>query len=1081
MRQLRPTLFSDTKTVRKAHFSRPEFEYHLDTLTNRKQEYEFENFCRRLVEQRICPNLRPQTGPTGGGDSKVDSETIPVADEVSIRWWIGSPSAGRERWAFAFSAKEDWRAKVKADVSAIHSTRRAYNRIYFLTNQFAQDRKRAELEDRLSASSGRAVHILDRSWIVDRVYESDRGNFRHFLAALGVTAADIRAETKPGPRDTSRAAELSDLDRRLADPSEYNGTPYQLTEDCLESALLARGLERPRHEVEGRFERAQRLAREFAYGQQILRVSYHRAWTAFWWYEDYVEFIRHYAIVEGHASLSSEYTDLDLLLNLWTLLKTSVHLGRIPSETGNLDSRSRTLTDALNKLAADSVRPNNALCARTGMARIQLLSAYHGGEANVLEAGFVELGKIVDEGSKLGEYPLETLFEWVTVLGESVSTSAYNSLYEKLADLLGKRRGEGEKGIAYAERGRQLLMLKKASPALIWLGRAEEYLRHEEYREQLVIALKLSSAAYQSAGLLWAARNRAVVAAERETVRFAKEGGMNPTAVSSLQLLVGLELQIGRIPHVLGAMRVADFFAHQLNLTDADLKRFAEIREMQTRVLSLHFLNLPFSALQHVSRLPDLLKRVGLDQACLSLLFVLGQEPALREGGFLTEEEELDSVQHLFEELHDDPVSQEVAGEPTLVQGETCTLRSIVFGVEILLDASNNWTSLGIAEMLLGGLEAFLATTNDTDVFPTREGVRITVRQVDQSDVIRTSYLDEPSSEIAIRHRKRLDIHDGKVSDRLTDWLQECIVQVAFRMISVRDPDAWMRRTIKEERAMARVAVLGGLMTHSSNLLGQSGARLDDWIHKEDRDYGVLRSAEWRSHEVRPAKPEPLLPSGEASSGTRLAETSVIKHSERRVRTPIDVPLWDRAQWRATVFLTRRGEVPVLGLGFLNQAAAEQIFRKWKTRWGAAGPDSAIRVAIVTGVSGRCPAEYAVSVGPRTMTAQSRQPRLTLEISRINRMAAVSSQNLDRFLKEYSRVGRFLLAPVVVSADPVEIQKLGVALGFEMKDLAVRQAWEIGPNDVDQAVLHIDQDPHIPDGIDDPPVLQTLKKLRKRK
>jgi hypothetical protein len=32
----------------------------LETLTNRKQEYEFEHFCRKLAEKEICPNLRVQ-------------------------------------------------------------------------------------------------------------------------------------------------------------------------------------------------------------------------------------------------------------------------------------------------------------------------------------------------------------------------------------------------------------------------------------------------------------------------------------------------------------------------------------------------------------------------------------------------------------------------------------------------------------------------------------------------------------------------------------------------------------------------------------------------------------------------------------------------------------------------------------------------------------------------------------------------------------------------------------------------------------------------------------------------------------
>src|SRR5690349_13420504 len=87
MRARRPELFSDSKVIGEPRLSPEVFEYHLDTLTSRKQETEFEHFCRRLAEKEICPNILPQTGPTGGGDSKVDAETYPVSDAISLRWY----------------------------------------------------------------------------------------------------------------------------------------------------------------------------------------------------------------------------------------------------------------------------------------------------------------------------------------------------------------------------------------------------------------------------------------------------------------------------------------------------------------------------------------------------------------------------------------------------------------------------------------------------------------------------------------------------------------------------------------------------------------------------------------------------------------------------------------------------------------------------------------------------------------------------------------------------------------------------------------------------------------------------------
>jgi hypothetical protein len=84
MRELRPEYYSDTKKRDAYDLDQSTLEYHLDTLTNRNETHDFEIFARKLCERAICPNLRPQTGPEGGGDSKADTETFPVAPEISI-------------------------------------------------------------------------------------------------------------------------------------------------------------------------------------------------------------------------------------------------------------------------------------------------------------------------------------------------------------------------------------------------------------------------------------------------------------------------------------------------------------------------------------------------------------------------------------------------------------------------------------------------------------------------------------------------------------------------------------------------------------------------------------------------------------------------------------------------------------------------------------------------------------------------------------------------------------------------------------------------------------------------------------
>ncbi|MFM0210513.1 hypothetical protein PQQ96_24215 [Paraburkholderia sediminicola] len=86
MRGRRPSEYSDSEATSSLELTQGFLEYHLETLTSRSQETEFAYFARRLAEKEICPNLRPQTGPTGGGDGKADSETIPVSGQLAELW-----------------------------------------------------------------------------------------------------------------------------------------------------------------------------------------------------------------------------------------------------------------------------------------------------------------------------------------------------------------------------------------------------------------------------------------------------------------------------------------------------------------------------------------------------------------------------------------------------------------------------------------------------------------------------------------------------------------------------------------------------------------------------------------------------------------------------------------------------------------------------------------------------------------------------------------------------------------------------------------------------------------------------------
>lgn len=406
-RREHPDYFSDTTEVAEPLVTSDLLAFHLDQLTAAKKEREFEDFCRRLAEREICPNLLPQTGPVGGGDSKTDASTYPVAPELgNFRWWVGHTAPTSEDWAFAFSAKRDWRAKVKDDVAKIAGLSRGYTRAYFITNQPVSDKKRAAVETELTKKHHLDVRILDRTWMLERVMTNHHE--RLAVQSLGLQVP-VPRERRAGPRDARRLEKLEELLARLRQPRPGPTDDYAQSQDYLRAAKLASSLERPHDEVDGLFHRARDLALRTKHVPAIIRTHYQHAWRSHFWYDDP-------ATAEQILDLMLEYlpdlreADLcELFNNLCSILKTAHATEFFRQDPAKLQARRSAVTAKLEQLKQDYSRPNNALYAGTLLTTSQIVRA--GGDLAARQKGFKHLAKLFRKAQRLGTYPMLQFME----------------------------------------------------------------------------------------------------------------------------------------------------------------------------------------------------------------------------------------------------------------------------------------------------------------------------------------------------------------------------------------------------------------------------------------------------------------------------------------------------------------------------------------------------------------------------------------------------------------------------------------------------------------------------------------------
>lgn len=1082
MKAWHPDLFADTKLIRRAMLRKEEFEYLLHTLTSRKQEYEFEHFCRKLAERELCPNLRVQTGPTGGGDSKVDTETYPVAATISERYWIGSPASGSERWAFAFSAKEDWRSKLRADVRKIQSTDRDYRRIYFMTNQFVRDKQRAEIEDTFSVETGITLHIVDRSWLVDRVYKSDPETINGLLSVLGVVDDERSATSQPGPRDDARSRELKAIDKQIEDPDYYREVSYQLVEDCLRSAILARGLGRSRNEIDGRFQRAHRLAKRVDYDKQRLRVAYHRAWTAFWWYEDYDEFSTFYDEVEAMARLSVTAEDIGRLKNLWMLLRPSLRLRRMKSEVAQVDERTATLRELLVDLAEDRERPNNAAIAQTDLVLIRVAEAYDERSDDVLENCWRELGGIVSESDGLVSYPLVRLYRLVSELGRHVDSVAFDALYRDLAAAIGRRRGAGEAGRAHTSRGRQKLKQERPYEAIRWLGEAEGLLATHEYTDDLIETLLLESAAFEAVGLYWASRNKALAATDRALSKSSARGKMVPAVLGALVNLTWCELRLGRIAHVVRLVGLSDIVASALGRDSRWHRAYANERMQQEYALSALLLQLPMSELRRVTMLPDSLGGMGLPFSRMALLFALGYEEQLVKESEEWGDGDESEFRKLFSKVAEDVGAWGELPEPILVDGDESTLRSVILGIQLVVDTPNSEVTVGVAESILGAVEAILATSKETDLRPLRERATVALSVAAGAEQkLEFGAVAFGSGALSVICPRDLLLADRDAMDRYRESLREVCLRVVCEMVSMRDMDAWLTRVIEKERGLTRSLAFGDVLVFNRNLFGRTlSVTLSGLASDDQASYPIRRHTHWQSEQSPRSSDSDG--SAEVVAEERAAPNwEAMKHTDRRVITPIDFPLWAEARWRAVLYVVQPGALPLMGLAFENREAAEAIFRSWIDQDPASESDDMLRVLIVTGLVSTRPAEYAIALGANWNKTNDDSKLLVTMGARVHRMQPRDDTNLSRFLEAYRNTGRYLLSAVQIDSSNGIVWTLPQELIMVRRGLEVREAWTIAAGEADSVVLQADDSPVVPDGVEDPPVEGALARIRGEK
>jgi len=1066
-----PEEFSDSSTEEALDFDREVIDHAFSLITTNNQEQAFERFCLRVCEARVCANLIANTGPAGGGDGKVDADTFPVADSIAKYYEGVGRQTTDERWAFAFSAKQDWKQKLKSDVNSILSTKRPYAQIIFVTNQPVPSRERQTVQDDLKNKCGIPVTILDRTWLLDSIIYDNCAQFA--FEELGFKSVK-RFQVLPGPRDKERRQRLGELRDQLK--NDFKNKPTFLSvENALLAAKLARSLEEPQSTVELLFQEARTHAKTIGTDAQRMEVEYQLAWTQFWWYEDYAAFLSSYQAFINSLGTNPSLEGLSKWRNLWQITSVAIRETKASSKL----RRTKELSAAIDSRIADCT-PGSTSELNAQFLKLQFDVYLALGKRKLPSETFETVAENLTEATYHLGFDFEGFIRWIEVTaGVIPADPSFESLYDLATELQASRDGEVSAAKMQLDRAEALIESGNVKEAVARLCRAHAHLLKHETRNECIHCLFLLGNMYLRLGLTWAARATFIAAAAIGLQYLTTENELHPGFRISMARLRICSVTLGLLGESLTWQELTRSLQSITYQRTGD-SRISPEEEIKFEILlGRLILRVPADSRAGLESLPSVLEELDLPIAADLARIKLGADLSTLD--YMPEPtvgSPLDGIYQMQADLL-------LADAPVDVPVETTNLSTTLFGCRFQFEFENPDASRHLVEVLLTLIEPIFATAAVGDVLAFQEQVvvRVVCSEASESVIELRQLETDPRADFEITHgpvvASALWSDPASISQRLV----ECAFLISLGSFSsevvMKDLEAKSASSpFERSNSLSRVTsdlkyVVGDLET----------LKLSDRLRKS---YEVFQISEekWEPTAVEPKPKKSENKNKESSTSDEEFRKAVarLSHSEVTVVSPIRGAVWDAAGWFGVLFAWSPYEPgpPLMAFGFENADAGRAIIEGWRQTYGGELAKM-LRISIIRGISKQNPFYYRVLISGQLPSTSSDDARFVQSVSRIHTMQADSPKNLQGFLDMFNYHGKYILSSASRNMETPEDWDAVFASGILMREVVVREAWEIGIHDPDGAGVLEGDDVIVPDDIESPPVLELLAWKRDRR
>ena len=251
-------------------------------------------------------------------------------------------------------------------------------------------------------------------------------------------------------------------------------------DDLLQTCILSRGLERPRMETEGRFNRAQREAEAHGSPVQRFNITYNHAWTSFFWFHDvnamYADYLKLKEFTKTHTTVHT----IELMTNILTNLENAAGVGLFDSE-----KFCEEVKDLKTIKEREDLSQASRLFLELFFTEHRLLQLLHYTQDPTSE--LKKLSELIEACANYPDISFNAQITIVEIMGRVIDDNdEYEKLIDKISEISSQRKSEVEGALIHFNRAQTLIDKQQYKPVVKHLGHCVQAFQKEGYESELV-------------------------------------------------------------------------------------------------------------------------------------------------------------------------------------------------------------------------------------------------------------------------------------------------------------------------------------------------------------------------------------------------------------------------------------------------------------------------------------------------------------------------------------------------------------------------------------------------------------------